>query len=91
MRFLSFRRIVPVPLTIHDFAKPFVLLADPRIILSVVPYAIVFNFTLVLLAVELPALFGVLFHLNPQQIGINFLGLLVGCVATLFLPTIFQY
>jgi hypothetical protein len=44
----------------------------------VVSYAIVFNFVLVLLTVEIPALFGVLFQLSPQQIGLNFLGLFVG-------------
>lgn len=77
-QYLSVGRIIPVPLTAKDFAMPLVLLTDRRIILSVISYAVIFNFVLVLLTVEIPALFAALFHLNPQQVGINFLGLFVG-------------
>ncbi|KIM97287.1 hypothetical protein OIDMADRAFT_130692 [Oidiodendron maius Zn] len=79
-QYLRIGRITPEPLTFSDFTLPLRLLADPRIILSVISYAIVFNFVLVLLTVEIPVLFAVLFHLSPQEIGINFLGLFVGCV-----------
>ncbi|KAN0099564.1 MFS multidrug transporter [Hyaloscypha variabilis] len=79
-QYLRIGRIMPAPLGIKDFVLPFVLLGDPRVLLTVISYSIVFNFVLVLLTVEIPVYFGVLFHLNPQQIGINFLGLLIGCV-----------
>ena len=59
---------------------PFRLLADMRILFAAIAYTVAFNFTLVLMTVEIPAFFTPLFHLNSQQIGINFLGLLVGWV-----------
>lgn len=77
-QYLRIGRIIPAPLGIRDFVLPFALLGDPRVLLAVVSYSIVFNFVLVLLTVEIPVLFAVLFHLSPQEIGINFLGLLVG-------------
>lgn len=77
-QYLRIRRIITEPLGIRDFVLPFVLLGDPRVLLTVVSYSIIFNFVLVLLTVEIPVLFAVLFHLGPQQVGINFLGLLVG-------------
>ncbi|KAJ5620147.1 major facilitator superfamily domain-containing protein [Penicillium lagena] len=78
-RYFGFRRIIPGPLTKQEFLLPFRLLGDMRVLLPTIAYAIVFNFTLVLMTVEIPAFFTELFHLSPQQIGINFLGLLVGC------------
>ena len=77
-QYLRIGRIIPEPLGIRDFLLPFRLLGDPRVLLTVISYSIVFNFVLVLFTVEIPILFAVLFHLSPQQIGINFLGLLVG-------------
>jgi hypothetical protein len=76
----SFHRIMPKPLSREDFLLPIYLLGDYRVLVSTIAYAITFNFTLVLMTVEIPAFFTGLFHLTPQQIGINFLGLLVGCV-----------
>lgn len=77
-QYFGFRRIIPAPLTRQDFLLPFRLLTDMRVLLPTIAYAIVFNFTLVLMTVEIPAFFTQLFHLSPQQIGINFLGLLIG-------------
>ena len=77
-QYLRIGRIIPEPLGIRDFVLPFALLGDPRVLFTVISYSIVFNFVLVLLTVEIPILFAVLFHLSPQEIGINFLGLLVG-------------
>lgn len=66
------------PLSLKKILKPFYLLADYHIFMATIAYAITFNFTLVLAQVEFPAVFTPLFHLNPQQIGLNFLSLLVG-------------
>jgi hypothetical protein len=76
----SFHRIMPKPLSREDFLLPIYLLGDYHVLVPIIAYAITFNFTLVLMTVEIPAFFTGLFHLTPQQIGINFLGLLVGCV-----------
>lgn len=67
------------PVTLRTVLSPFRMLADYRVLVATVAYAITFNFTLVLAPVEIPAIYTPLFHLNPQQIGLNFLSLLVGC------------
>lgn len=67
-------------LNIQAFLEPFRMLADYRVFMATVAYSITFNFTLVLAPVEIPAIYTPLFHLNPQQIGLNFLSLLVGYV-----------
>lgn len=38
----------------------------------------VFNYAFVLLTVEIPQIFGEKFHLNTQQIGLQFLGMIIG-------------
>lgn len=45
-----------------------------------VTYAIVFAFTSVLITVEIPQLFVPKFEFNPQQIGLQFLGNIIGSV-----------
>ena len=77
-QYLSLRRIDPTPLKVRDFVDPIMMLRYWNVLIPAIAYAIVFNFTLVLMTVEIPALLGQIFHLNPQETGINFLGLLVG-------------
>jgi hypothetical protein len=43
-------------------------------------YAMVFLFASVLTTVEIPQLFAQKFHFNPQQLGLQFLGLIIGSV-----------
>lgn len=74
----GFRRIIPKPLRREDFFLPLYLLKDYRILLAAVSLAVTFNFILVMMTVEIPIFFPKLFHLKPQQVGINFLGFLVG-------------
>ncbi|KAK5989552.1 MFS transporter cpaT-like protein [Cladobotryum mycophilum] len=78
-QYLNFRKISTESLTWSDILLPLYLLADYRVLLTAVAYTVTFNFTLVLLTVEIPTFFIPMFHLNAQQIGINFLGLFVGC------------
>lgn len=77
----NFGRIAPTPLKFRDFIEPLLLLGHATILLPVIAYAVVFNFTLVMMTVEIPALLGVTFGLSPQQTGLNFLGMLVGYVS----------
>lgn len=77
-QYIGFGRIIPKPITRHDILLPFYLLGDYRVLMAAVAYTITFNFTLVMIPVEIPSLFIPLFHQNAQQIGLNFLGLLVG-------------
>lgn len=45
-----------------------------------VAYTIVFNFASVFLTVEIPQIFIPTFHLGPQEIGLQFIGLIVGSI-----------
>ena len=50
------------------------------ILIPAVAYAMTFLFGSVLITVELPQLFGEKFGFNPQQLGLQFLGIIIGSV-----------
>jgi MFS family permease len=78
--YLSFGKIGPFPLTARTFFTPFKLFAYPNILIPTIAYSIVFNFTSVLLTVEIPQLFTPKFGFNAQQIGLQFIGMIIGSV-----------
>ncbi|KAI5291673.1 hypothetical protein KEM52_000100, partial [Ascosphaera acerosa] len=77
-QYLTFGRKGPKPLTLNDFTAWIKFFAYPDILFPTVAYAMVFNFCNVLGTVEIPAIFGPRFHFNPQQTGLNFLGMIIG-------------
>lgn len=79
-KYLNFGKIGPNPITLQDFTTPITLFAYPSIVIPTVAYAIVFNFSSVLATVEIPQLFTPKFHFNPQQIGLQFIGNIIGSV-----------
>ena len=78
--YLNFGKIGPVPLRASDFWSPFTLFAYPNILIPAVSYAVVFNFASVLLTVEIPQIITPKFGFNTQQIGLQFIGLIIGSV-----------
>lgn len=50
------------------------------VLIPAIAYAMIFLFGSVLITVELPQLFGQKFGFNPQQLGYQFLGIIVGSV-----------
>ena len=78
--YLTFRRIDPTPLTIRSFYQPALLARYPSILIPTIAYTIIFGFTSVLLTVEIPQIFGPKFEFNPQEIGLQFLGMIIGSV-----------
>ncbi|KAK6393397.1 hypothetical protein LTR65_002688 [Meristemomyces frigidus] len=76
--FLTFKRIDPMPLDPWEFLHPLSLVRYASILVPTLAYTIVFGFTSVLLTVEIPQLFVPKFGFNPQQIGLQFLGMIVG-------------
>jgi len=78
--YFHFRRLDPSPLTLHDFYHPLTLFLKPCILIPAVAYAMTFLFGSVLITVELPQLFGEKFHFNAQQLGLQFLGIVLGSV-----------
>lgn len=78
--FYYFRRIDPTPLRVWDFVSPFRYAASLTVMVPACAYAMVFLFGSVILTVETPQLFGEKFHFGPQQIGLQFLAIIIGTV-----------
>jgi hypothetical protein len=79
-KYLNFGPISPQPLSVASFLTPLKLFTYPNILLPAIAYSIVFNFASVLLTVEIPQIFTPKFHFNSQQIGLQFIGLIIGSV-----------
>lgn len=78
--YFSFRRIDPTPLRWWDFVQPLGFAAKPCVMIPAAAYAMIFLFGSVLITIEIPQLFPVLYHFNTQQVGLQFLSLIIGSV-----------
>jgi MFS family permease len=78
--YFNFGRIDPRPLVFRDFIHPLGLFRKLCISIPAFAYAMTFLFGSVLITVELPQLFGPKFGFNPQQLGYQFIGLVIGSV-----------
>ncbi|KAM0714061.1 hypothetical protein Q7P37_011025 [Cladosporium fusiforme] len=78
--YVHFRRIDPSPLTLWEFVEPVSLFRHASIALPTIAYTIIFGFCSILLVVEIPIIFLPLFAFNPQQLGLQFLGLIIGSI-----------
>ena len=76
--YLRFRRIDPTPIKLIEFVSPLQFIKYPCIVVPAAAYAMVFLFASVLLTVEIPLLFAEKFHFDSQQLGLQFIGLIVG-------------
>ena len=77
-QYLSIRRIDPTPLKWTEFTHPLTLFTNIPVLLAAIAYSMVFLFASVLGSVEVPQLLQSKFELNAQQLGLQFLGLIVG-------------
>ena len=75
---IKFARIDPTALTLWDFVQPLSYAAKPCVMLPAISYAMVFLFCSVLLTIEIPQLFPMKFHFNTQQLGLQFIALVIG-------------
>ncbi|KAJ5625406.1 hypothetical protein N7510_001715 [Penicillium lagena] len=76
--YLSIRRIDPAPFKVSEFIHPLALFTHIPVLLAAVAYSMVFLFASVMSSVEVPQLLQVKFELNAQQLGLQFLGLIIG-------------
>ena len=60
------------------FYQPILLAGKASVVIPAVSYAIIFGFASVLNTVEIPQLFAMTFTFNPQQIGLQFIAVIVG-------------
>ncbi|KKK18579.1 hypothetical protein ARAM_005730 [Aspergillus rambellii] len=78
--YLQIRRIDPTPLSWYEFIKPLGLCARPCVMVPAASYAMIFLLCNVLATVEVPQLLQARFGLNAEQLGLQFLGPIIGSV-----------
>ncbi|KAB8336975.1 hypothetical protein FH972_021279 [Carpinus fangiana] len=79
-QFLTFHRIDPNPLRWTEFFQPLRFFAHVSVVIPASAYAMVFLFSSVLITVEIPQLFAEKFGFNSQQLGLQYLGIIIGSV-----------
>ncbi|KAJ5091132.1 hypothetical protein NUU61_006002 [Penicillium alfredii] len=76
--YMSFRRIDPTPFRVSEFIHPLTLFMNVPVLFAAAAYSMVFLFASVMNSVEVPQLLQQKFELNAQQLGLQFLGLIIG-------------
>lgn len=76
--YLYLRRIDPTPFSWYEFVKPLSLVTHPCVIVPAAAYAMVFCLSNVLATVEVPELLQHKFQLDSEQLGLQFLGPIIG-------------
>lgn len=79
-QYLSLRRIDPKPLTFWEFFRPLTLAKNPTVLIPAVAYAMVFLFGSILTTVEIPQLLQTKFDLNAEQVGMQFIAIIIGSI-----------
>ncbi|KAI9739774.1 MAG: hypothetical protein M1834_006494 [Cirrosporium novae-zelandiae] len=79
-KYLNFGRIDYTPLRGRDFYGPVFLSRYLSALIPAISYAIVFGFTCVMLTVEIPQLYTPKFGFNAQQIGLQFIAMIIGTI-----------
>ncbi|GAB1217491.1 hypothetical protein ATERTT37_006730 [Aspergillus terreus] len=74
------RRVDPRPLTFREFVQPLCYSKFPRVVIPAIAHSIVFCYGNIALIVEMPIVFGERFHFDAQQIGLQFIAIIIGCV-----------
>jgi hypothetical protein len=76
--YLKFGRLNSTPLRLREFYDPILLLRHASIALPAWCYANVFAFASIMMTVEIPQTFGPKFGFNAQQLGLQFIAIIVG-------------
>ena len=74
------RKISSRPFKPQDIIAPFSLASHPRILIAACAHAITFCYANIAVIVEMPIAFGEKFHFDAQQIGLQFIAIIIGCV-----------
>lgn len=80
-----FSKMIPRQISSHDlkfqdFFAPFKLAKFPRVLIAACAHAIIFCYGNIALIVEMPIAFGQKFDFDAQQIGLQFIAIIIGCV-----------
>ncbi|KAF2719505.1 MFS general substrate transporter [Polychaeton citri CBS 116435] len=76
--YFTFKRLDATPMTWWDIIQPLTFFSKACVAIPAIAYSMVFLFGSILVTVEIPQLFGEKFHFNTQQLGLQFIGMIVG-------------
>ncbi|UPK95687.1 hypothetical protein LCI18_006622 [Fusarium solani-melongenae] len=79
-QYLSFRRIDSKPLKLRDFLHPLSFIWSPNVIIPAVAHAMVFLWGSVMTTFEIPQVFPEKFGFNTQQVGLQYIGIIIGTI-----------
>ncbi|KAJ5259609.1 hypothetical protein N7478_012590 [Penicillium angulare] len=77
---MKFRKRGTKTISYADIVAPFSLVKCPRVLVAAFALAITFCYGNIALIVEMPIAFGKRFNFNAQQIGLQFIAIVIGCV-----------
>lgn len=80
LRSLFPRKINPTPFTIRDALTPLLIARHYRILVPAIATGITFCYGNIMFVVEMPISFGEKFHFNAQQVGLQFISVIIGAV-----------
>jgi MFS family permease len=73
-------RIDHRPLKLTDFIAPLSLGKFPRVLIPGIAHAVVFTYANIAIGIEMPLIYGGKFHFNAQQVGYQFVAMIIGSV-----------
>lgn len=73
-------RIDPRPLRFTDFVEPFIYVIRPRVWIPAMAYAMIFLWASIMPTIMMPQIFPEKLGLNTQQVGLQFLAVILGTV-----------
>lgn len=76
--YLTFRRIDSKSFTLREFFEPLSMVRHASVVIPSAAYAMIFLFGSILVTVEIPELFQEKFNFTPEQLGLQFIGVIVG-------------
>lgn len=76
----SFKPRTSKPFSVMSIFRPLRKLLLPRVAVAALAYSITFTYANVACGVELTGLFHEKFHLDAQQIGLQFISMIIGCI-----------
>ncbi|KOS42183.1 hypothetical protein ACN38_g6923 [Penicillium nordicum] len=76
----GFSRIDPTPLKLWDFFQPLSYVMKSCVIIPAVAYAMIFLWGSIALTIEISHIYPAKFGFNTQQVGLQFLGIIIGSV-----------
>lgn len=78
--YFTFKRIDPTPFSVWDFIHPLTMVKHASVVIPTCAYSMIFLFGSILITVEIPQLFQEKFDFNSQQLGLQFIGIIIGSI-----------